>query len=111
MSNEKIDVRDLQDFIDGLKNSLDMLEGADPAHSKGFQAQLAIAISKLRIKRSEQFEPLPKFIGKVTKEDIKKYLLDQLETLNNYLDNEQYPQGKFKLVMEIAQLRAEIRNL
>ena len=111
MNDNKVDVRDLQDFIEGLKTSLDLLEGADPSQSKGFQAQLAIAISKLRIKRSEQIEPLPKFIGNVTKEDIKKYMLDQLETLNDYLDKEEYPKGKFNLVMEIAKLRAEIRNL
>jgi len=91
MSDYKIDISDLESFIDGLKISLDMLDGADPSQSKGFQASLAKTISALRIKRTEKFEPLPKILGNVTKEDIKKYLLKELEQLMDYLDNQKYP--------------------
>ena len=111
MSSEKIDIEDLEAFIDGLKNSLDMLDGVDTSKSKGFQANLAKAISDLRVKRVQQFEPLPKLLGNVTKEDIKNYLLKELDKLNKYLDSQDYPRGKFELVMKIAKLRAEINQL
>ena len=111
MSDNKIDISDLESFIDGLKISLDMLDGADPSQSKGFQASLAKTISALRIKRTEKFEPLPKILGNVTKEDIKKYLLKELERLMDYLDNQKYPQGKFDLVKKIVHLRAEINRM
>jgi hypothetical protein len=111
MSDDKIDISDLESFINGLKISMDMLEGADPAQSKGFQISLAKTISALRIKRTEKFEPLPKILGNVTKDDIKKYLLKELEQLMDYLDNQKYPKGKFALVKKIAHLRAEINRL
>ena len=111
MSDDKIDISDLESFINGLKTSLDMLDGADPSQSKGFQASLAKTISALRIKRTEKFEPLPKILGNVTKEDIKKYLLKELERLMDYLDNQKYPLGKFDLVKKIVHLRAEINRM
>ncbi|MEJ2294178.1 MAG: hypothetical protein P8Y23_05360 [Candidatus Lokiarchaeota archaeon] len=111
MKDTKVDIKDLEAFIDGLQTSLDMLDGVDITEAKGFQAQLAKTISDLRVKRIEKFEPLPKILGFVTKEDIKNYLLEELETLKNYLDNQEYPQGKFKLVMKIVKLREEINQL
>jgi len=112
MSEDRIDISDLESFINGLKTSLDMLDGADPSQSKGFQASLAKTISDLRIKRTEKFEPLPKILGNVTKEDIKNYLLKELEQLRDYLDNQKYPRGnKFDLVKKIVHLRAEINRM
>ncbi len=111
MSDDKIDIRDLESFISGLQTSLDMLDGADPTKSKGFHFQLAKTISALRIKRIEKFEPLPKILGNVTKEDIKKYLLKELEQLMRYLDTQEYPRSKFDLVKKIVHLRAEINRL
>lgn len=108
---DHIEIKDLEAFISGLKTSLDMLDGTDPAESKGFQAQLAKAISSLRIKRAEKVEPLPKILGNVTKEDIKKYLLKELDELMTLLDSQEYPRGKFELVKSIVDLRAEIRLL
>jgi len=111
MGKDQVDIRDLEAFIKGLKTSLDMLDGVDPAESKGFQAQLAKTISDLRVKRSEKFEPIPKILGHVTKEDIKNYLIKELDQLMNYLDSKKYPEGKFKLVKQIVDLRAEINSL
>ncbi len=111
MKDDSIDISDLQSFINGLQVSIDMLDGADPSQSKGFQAQLAKTISALRIKRTEKFEPLPKILGNVTKEDIKDYLLKELERLMDYLDNREYPKSKFDLVKKIVHLRAEINRL
>ncbi len=111
MSDDKIDISDLESFISGLKTALDMLDGADPSQSKGFQSQLAKTISALRIKRTEKFEPLPKILGNVTKDTIKNYLLKELEQLMDYLDNQNYPKGKFDLVKKIVHLRAEINRI
>ncbi len=111
MTGDKIDIEDLESFIDGLKISMDMLDGTDPAKSKGFQAQLAKTISDLRVKRVQLFEPIPKILGNVTKEDIKNYLLKELSILMDYLNKQEYPSGKFKLVKKIVDLRAEITHL
>ena len=111
MSEDRIDISDLESFISGLQTSLDMLDGADPSQSKGFQASLAKTISTLRIKRTEKFKPLPKILGNVTKEDIKNYLLKELEQLMDYLDNQNFPRGKFDLVKKIVHLRAEINRM
>ena len=111
MTDDEIEIKDLEAFIDGLKTSLDMLGGTDISESKGFQAQLAKAISDLRVKRAEKIEPLPKLLGHVTKEDIKKYLIKELEKLMQYLDSKPYPKGKFQLVKKIVDLRAEISRL
>lgn len=111
MSDDKIDISDLESFISGLKTALDMLDGADPSQSKGFQASLAKTISALRIKRTEKFQPLPKILGNVTKEHIKNYLLKELERLTDYLDTQEYPRSKFDLVKKIVHLRAEINRI
>ncbi|MFW9950898.1 MAG: hypothetical protein ACFFKA_12335 [Candidatus Thorarchaeota archaeon] len=111
MTGDRIDIKDLESFIDGLKVSMDMLDETDPVKSKGFQAQLAKTISNLRVKRVQLFEPLPKILGNVTKEDIKTYLLKELSILMEYLNNQEYPRGKFDLVKKIVDLRAEINNL
>ncbi|NHJ21331.1 MAG: hypothetical protein EAX91_10330 [Candidatus Lokiarchaeota archaeon] len=111
MSDDKIEISDLESFISGLQTSLDMLDGADPTQSKGFQAQLAKIISALRIKKTEQFEPLPKILGNATKEDLKNYLLKELEQLMHYLDAQEYPKSKFDLVKKIVHLRAEINRI
>ncbi len=111
MSDDKIEISDLESFINGLQTSLDMLDGADPTQSKGFQASLAKTISALRIKKTERFEPLPKVLGNATKEDIKKYLLKELEQLMHHLDTQEYPRSKFDLVKKIVHLRAEINRI
>lgn len=111
MTDDDIEIKDLEAFIDGLKTSLDMLGGSDISESKGFQAQLAKTISSLRVKRAEKIEPLPKLLGHVTKEDIKNYLMKELESLKQYLDTKAYPKGKFQLVKKIVDLRAEISRL
>ena len=110
--SQEIDIEDIEAFIDGLKTSFDTLEGIDPNNTVGFQAQIAKTISALRIKRMDKIEPLPEFIGHVTKEDIKNFLLNKLEQLNNLLDAGNFNRRrKFNLVMEIATLRAKIRTL
>ncbi|GAH72864.1 unnamed protein product, partial [marine sediment metagenome] len=85
MAKDTVDIEDLEAFIDGLKVSFDTLENIDPTQSKGFQAQMAKAISDLRLKRAAKIEPLPKHIGRFTKEDLKKLLLKELESLQNHL--------------------------
>ena len=111
MSDNKIDISDLESFISGLTTAIDMLDGADPSQSKGFQSSLAKTISALRLKKTAKFKPLPKILGNVTKEDIKKYLLKELEQLMYYLDTQDYPRSKFDLVKKIVHLRAEINRL
>jgi len=109
---DQIDIEDIESFIDGLKISIDSLEGTDPTKSRGFQAQIAKAISALRIKKSSQMESNPKFIGHFTKEDLKNFLLNKLEFLNNSLDSGEFSRHrKFNLVLKIAKLRAEITSL
>lgn len=114
MPDDQIDIDDLESFIDGLKTSLDTLEGINPKEAQGFQAQLAKAISSLRIKKSAKFEPLPKYIGHVTKEDLKHYLMKELEDLRNLLDTDEYspyPRRKFNLIMKITKLREKISRM
>ena len=38
----EVDIEDLEDFIKGLKNTIDSLEGQDPIEAKGFQATYTI---------------------------------------------------------------------
>ncbi len=111
-NKDKIDISDLEAFIDGLKVSFDTLEHIDPEQSKGFQAQMAKAISDLRIKRAAQIEPLPKHIGHFTKVDLKNYLLKELESLQNHLDSSDYNwRRKFELVKKITLLREQVNNM
>ncbi len=85
---------------------------ADPTKSTGFQAKLAKTISALRLKISDKAEKNPEFIGKFTKQDLKSYLMKKLEKMRNILESGEYPSfKKFKLVKDIAQLRAQINTL
>jgi len=112
MVKDKIDIEDLEAFINGLKVSLDTLDDIDPEQARGFQAQLAKAISDLRLKRAAKIEPLPKHIGHFTKEDLKNYLLKELEELKDHLDSTDYSsRRKFELVMKITKLREQINSM
>ncbi len=112
MEGDKIDIEDLEAFIDGLKISFDMLGDVDKLESQGFQSQLAKAISKLRLKKMDKIEPLPKLLGHYSPMKLKKYLLDKLKELNHVLETGDFgPNRKFKLVMKIAQLRARITSM
>ena len=112
MAKDTVDIEDLEAFINGLKFTFDTLESIDPTQSKGFQAQLAKAISDLRMKRAAKFEPLPKHIGQLTQEDIKELLLKELENLQNELDSSEYSwRKKFELVKKIALVREQVNNL
>ena len=112
MPNDRVELEDLEAFIDGLKVSIDTLENVDPSKAKGFQAQLAKAISDLRIKRAAKIEPLPEHIGHFTREDLKNYLLKELESLQDHLDSTDYNwHRKFDLVKKIALLREQINSM
>ncbi len=112
MGTDKVDIEDLEAFINGLKYSLDSLEDIDLKQSKGFQANLAKAISDLRIKRAAKIEPLPKHIGQITKDDLKNMLLKELESLQNDLETFDYnPRKKFELVKKIALIREQVNNM
>ncbi|MFX1480506.1 MAG: hypothetical protein ACFFCI_20610 [Promethearchaeota archaeon] len=112
MTGDQIDIEDLEAFIDGLITSLDTLGDVDPEKARGFQAQLAKAISDLRLKKAAKIEPLPKHIGHFTKEDLKKNLLKELETVQELLDSSPYNRRrKFDLVMKITKLREQINSI
>ncbi|MHA2398255.1 MAG: hypothetical protein ACXADU_17310 [Promethearchaeota archaeon] len=112
MPGDKIDIEDLESFIDGLQTSFDTLGDVDPNEAKGFQIKLAKAISDLRIKRAAKIEPLPKRIGPYTKEDLKLELLRELETLRDNLETFTYnPRRKFALVKKIAEIREQVSSL
>ena len=111
---DTVDIEDLEAFIDGLKQSMDSLEGSDPTKSKGFQASLAKTISKLRSEKMSKIEKQPLILGHYTKEDLKKYLLKQLDEMNNLLDSDEIQSSrhrKFNLVMKITKLRAQISSM
>ena len=109
MPSDKIEIEDLEAFIDGLITSFDTLGDIDLNEAKGFQAQLAKAISDLRSKRTDKIEPLPKHIGRV---DLKALLLSELEALQNDLDSSNYNRrNKFKLVRKIALIREQINAM
>lgn len=109
MGSDKVEVEDIEAFIDGLITSFDTLGDIDPNQAKGFQAQLAKAISDLRTKRADKIEPLPKHIGKV---DLKALLLSELEALQDDLDSADYNRrAKFKLVQKIALVREQINSM
>ncbi|MFX0167609.1 MAG: hypothetical protein ACFFAG_18935 [Promethearchaeota archaeon] len=112
MPNDTVDIEDLEAFIDGLTISLDTLGDIDPNKARGFQAQLAKAISDLRIKRAAKIEPLPEHIGHFSKADLKNYLLKELETLQEHLDFSDYNRRKkFELVKKIALVREQINSI
>jgi len=107
-----VEIEDLEDFINGLKISIDTLGNADPTKSHGFQAKLAKTISALRGKISDKVEKNPEFIGHFTKQDLKKYMMKKLDKLRDILDSGEYPSyKKFRLVKDIAQLREKISYL
>ncbi|MFX0072783.1 MAG: hypothetical protein ACFFAO_17005 [Candidatus Hermodarchaeota archaeon] len=107
MDDKKVDVEDIESFIDGLKKSFDSLEQVDT--HQGFQMQLAKAISSLREKKRAKIELLPKFEKPV---DLKKYLLDKLEELKIRLESDEVKSSKkFRLAMEIAKLRERLAGL
>ena len=112
MPNDTVEIEDLEAFIDGLTTSMDTLGDIDPSKARGFQAQLAKAISDLRLKRAAKIEPLPEHIGHFTKEDLKNYLLKELITLQDHLDSSDYNRRKkFELVKKIALLREQINSM
>lgn len=112
MTGGKVEIEDLEAFIDGLTTSFDTLGDIDPSKAKGFQAQLAKAISDLRTKRAAKIEPLPSHIGHFTKDDLKELLLKELETLQNDLDASDYNRRrKFVLVKKIALIREQVNSL
>ena len=109
--DNQVDIRDIESFIDGLKLSFDSLDQIDSNDSKGFQAQLAKAISELRIKKVAHTKPLPKMLGHVTKKDLKNYLLEELNNLKEILENNKYNRRRrFELVMKITQLREKVNR-
>ena len=112
MTKDSIEIGDLEAFIDGLKNSFDRLGDADPSESQGFQAQIAKAISLLRIKKAAKAEQLPEFIKKASKEELKNFLLNQLEHTKTLLESDESSNRKrFELAMKVVQLREKINNL
>ena len=112
MAKDKVDISDLEAFINGLKDSIDTLGSLDPTKARGFQAQLAKAISDLRLKRAAKIEPIPKHIGHFSEDDLKKMLLKELETLKEHLNSSDYNRRrKFELVMKITRLRDQINHM
>jgi hypothetical protein len=112
MTNDSIEIKDLEAFIDGLKNSFDRLGDASLSESQGFQAQLAKAISALRVKKAAKFEPLPDFNKPTSKDDIKNFLLTQLELTKSLIESgESSKRRRFELALEIVKLREKINDL
>ncbi|MHA1913450.1 MAG: hypothetical protein ACW986_09150 [Promethearchaeota archaeon] len=112
MPGDRVDIEDLESFIDGLQTSFDTLGDVDPNQAKDFQAKIARTISDLRVKRAAKIEPLPKHIGTFTKEDLKIELLKELETLQNDLETFTYSvTSKIALVRKIVKLRARVNSL
>ncbi len=113
MAKDSIDIKDLEAFIIGLKNSFDTLNNFDLIKAQGFQAQLAKAISNLRLKIVDKIETEPKFGEPASKDDVKKILLTELKNLKNLLEsdenNEIAPRKKFELVKKIAEIRAILK--
>jgi hypothetical protein len=111
---DTVDIEDLEAFINGLKQSMDSLQGSDPTQSKGFQASLAKTISKLRTQKMSKIEKHPIILGHYTKNDLKKYLLKKLDKMNDLLDSDEIQSSrhrKFDLVMKITKLRAQISRM
>ncbi|TXT56293.1 MAG: hypothetical protein BAJALOKI2v1_590016 [Promethearchaeota archaeon] len=109
--DDPIEITDLEAFIEGLKTSFDSLEDAEPKTSQGFQAQLAKAISELRLKKMARTEKIPKHLGHVTKEDLKNFFLNELQYLKGLLESNDFNnRKKFELVMKITKLREKINN-
>ncbi|MHA1805289.1 MAG: hypothetical protein ACTSU4_12305 [Promethearchaeota archaeon] len=109
---DPVDPKDLQSFIDGLKTSLDFLGEADPIESKGFQAQLAKAISKLRIKKVAKIDEIKPQFERFSREDLKQYLLEELKALKDRIELKDISSFKrYELALEITKLRERISKL
>jgi hypothetical protein len=111
---DKIDVEDLEDFIQGLRTAFDSLDDSDPESAQGIQLQLAKAISLLRVKKIAKMEELPKIdlAEQSSRDDLKNFLLNKLEFMKIHLDSEDVPSSrKFDLVMKITKLREQISKL
>ncbi|MBD3196978.1 MAG: hypothetical protein GF317_18135 [Candidatus Lokiarchaeota archaeon] len=109
--DDQVDIKDLEAFMQGLQVSFDSLEQAQIDDSKGIQAQMAKAISQLREKKVAKIKPMPKLLGHVTKEDLKKFFLNQLEDLKALLESNNFNNNrKFDLVMKITQLREKVNS-
>ncbi len=112
MTKDSVEVGDIEAFIDGLKNSFDRLGDADPTESQGFQAQLAKAISLLRIKKTAKIDPLPDFNKPTSKVEIKNFLLNQLELARTLIERgELSKRRRFELALSIVKLRENINDL
>jgi len=112
MTNDSVEIKDLEAFIDGLKNSFDRLGEASLSESQGFQAQLAKAISVLRVKKAAKIVPLPDFNKPTSKVDIKNFLLNQLELTKSLIESgESSKRKRFELALEIVKLREKINDL
>ena len=112
MKEDELELSDIDFFIDGLKNSFDILGDSDPMQSRGFQVQFAKAISILRLKKIAKIDFQPKFGDHFTSEVIKNTLLDQLEQVKKLLaSNELNEKKNFDLVLKIAKIREQLKAL
>jgi hypothetical protein len=111
------DIDDIEAFIKGLKDTFDTLDKANPKDLKdshGLQLNLAKAISLLRHKKIALIEPQFDPNAPTTKEEMKNFLIKELENLKNLLDsddNKDKSSRKFNLALKIANLREKIKNL
>ena len=109
--SDQYDIDDIEAFIKGLKDTFDTLDESNPNASHGLQVQLAKAISVLRYKKFNKFKELPKFSESVSKEELKIFLINELEFLKNILDSDEANEKRFDMVMKIAKLREQINDL
>lgn len=109
---DPVDVKDIEDFINGLQDSFDSLESASDDQAQGFQMKLAQAISSLRLKKISKIDTPPDRIGKMSREELKNYFLDKLELLRNLIDSDEVNRHRrFTLLMKMAKLREKIMML
>jgi len=105
-------INDLEAFINGLRFSFDQLNKAESEESKGFQFQLARVISNLRVKKRAIIEQNPSFNARLSKEDMKKVLHEQLEQMKVFLENCEYNSRKrSEMLLKIEYLDKRINNL
>jgi predicted thioredoxin/glutaredoxin len=110
-----VDIKDIESFIEGLKKSFDVLDKLESEEKQGIQAQLAKAISKLREKKLDKTEAVPSALGDVSKQELKKILLNQLAHLNNTLksfdSSVSSSKEKFRVIQEIERIREKIDKI
>ncbi len=106
-------VQNLELIIKDLEKSIDSLENTQiSTGAKGIQAKLARAISDLRGERINKIDSIPINTGQASRQDLKNFLLLRIEDLKDLLESsDSNHKKKFKLLMEITQLRAKISNL